>query len=134
MAGAVGIPDFGYFSKLFKRHIGISPREYKKCWINNALLLLLTCKYKCSTRKAPFQAAGDFTCQPGRELFIIYNSLFCYPISLPAIISLSTVITERLFLSSIAARIMPCDSTPHILRGARLVTTATFLPTISSGL
>jgi two-component system response regulator YesN len=30
VAGAVGIPDFGYFSKLFKRHIGISPREYKK--------------------------------------------------------------------------------------------------------
>lgn len=30
VAGAVDIPDFGYFSKLFKRHVGISPREYKK--------------------------------------------------------------------------------------------------------
>ena len=30
VAEAVGIPDFGYFSKLFKRHVGVSPREYKK--------------------------------------------------------------------------------------------------------
>ena len=27
---AVGISDFGYFSKLFKKYVGISPREYKK--------------------------------------------------------------------------------------------------------
>lgn len=30
VAEAVGIPDFGYFSKLFKKHVGVSPREYKK--------------------------------------------------------------------------------------------------------
>ena len=30
VADAVGISDFGYFSKLFKKHVGVSPREYKK--------------------------------------------------------------------------------------------------------
>ena len=30
VASAVGIPDFGYFSKLFRRYVGVSPREYKK--------------------------------------------------------------------------------------------------------
>lgn len=30
VAQAVGIPDFSYFSKDFKRQIGVSPREYKK--------------------------------------------------------------------------------------------------------
>lgn len=30
VAEAVGISDFGYFSKLFKKHVGVSPREYKK--------------------------------------------------------------------------------------------------------
>lgn len=30
VANAVGIPDFGYFSKLFRRSVGVSPREYKK--------------------------------------------------------------------------------------------------------
>lgn len=30
IASAVGIPDFGYFSKLFRRYVGVSPREYKK--------------------------------------------------------------------------------------------------------
>lgn len=29
VAETVGIADFGYFSKLFKKHIGVSPREYK---------------------------------------------------------------------------------------------------------
>jgi hypothetical protein len=44
-----------------------------------------------------------------------------YPISLPATISLSTVITERLSLSSMAASIIPCDSTPHILRDVEVL-------------
>ena len=30
VAASVGIHDFGYFSKLFKNHIGTSPSEYKK--------------------------------------------------------------------------------------------------------
>ena len=30
VSSAVGIPDFGYFSKLFRRFVGVSPREYKK--------------------------------------------------------------------------------------------------------
>ena len=30
VANAVGISDFGYFSKLFKKYVGVSPREYKK--------------------------------------------------------------------------------------------------------
>lgn len=30
VAGNVGISDFGYFSKLFKKYVGTSPREYKK--------------------------------------------------------------------------------------------------------
>ncbi len=30
VAEAVGIPDFGYFSKLFKKYVEVSPREYKK--------------------------------------------------------------------------------------------------------
>ncbi len=30
VAVAVGIPDFGYFSKQFKKYVGTSPREYKK--------------------------------------------------------------------------------------------------------
>lgn len=47
---------------------------------------------------------------------------------------LITVRTERLFSSSAAARIIPCDSTPQSLQGFKFVTTATFFPTISSGL
>lgn len=30
ISALVGIADFGYFSKLFKKHVGVSPREYKK--------------------------------------------------------------------------------------------------------
>lgn len=30
VASTVGISDFGYFSKLFKKYVGVSPREYKK--------------------------------------------------------------------------------------------------------
>ena len=30
VGAAVGISDFGYFSKLFKKYVGVSPREYKK--------------------------------------------------------------------------------------------------------
>lgn len=30
VAQSVGILDFGYFSKLFKKQVGVSPREYKK--------------------------------------------------------------------------------------------------------
>lgn len=30
VSSTVGISDFGYFSKLFKKYVGISPREYKK--------------------------------------------------------------------------------------------------------
>lgn len=30
IAGLVGIPDFGYFSKQFKKYVGVSPRDYKK--------------------------------------------------------------------------------------------------------
>ena len=30
VSSAVGIPDFGYFSKLFRRFVGVNPREYKK--------------------------------------------------------------------------------------------------------
>ena len=30
VAENVGIPDFGYFSKQFKKYVGVSPREYKK--------------------------------------------------------------------------------------------------------
>lgn len=68
---------------------------------------------------------------------LIFSNILCcsfYLISLPSIISLSTVRTERLFSSSAAARIIPCDSTPQSLQGFKFVTTATFFPTISSGL
>lgn len=30
VAGNVGISDFAYFSRIFKKHIGSSPNEYKK--------------------------------------------------------------------------------------------------------
>ncbi|MDX5627411.1 MULTISPECIES: arabinose operon transcriptional regulator AraC [unclassified Brenneria] len=32
IAQAVGYPDSRYFSRLFRHHYGISPREYKKCY------------------------------------------------------------------------------------------------------
>ena len=46
---------------------------------------------------------------------------------------LSTVNTERFPSSSLAARIIPSDTNPHNLAGFKLVITATFFPTISSG-
>ena len=30
VAGKVGIHDFGYFSRLFKKHVGCTPSQYKK--------------------------------------------------------------------------------------------------------
>ena len=41
--------------------------------------------------------------------------------------------SERRPAPSSAQRIMPSESTPHSLAGARFVTTTTFFPTISSG-
>lgn len=101
----------------------LSEKSRAKCFVQAQHFAPLSSGTACSFR---------MLCRPFVNKFSAKQQF--YPISLPAIMSLSTVITERLSLSSIAASIIPCDSTPHILRGARLVTTATFLPTISSGL
>lgn len=52
VAGAVGIPDSVIFRNFSRDTLASVHANTKKCWINNALLLLLTCKYKCSTRKS----------------------------------------------------------------------------------
>ena len=56
------------------------------------------------------------------------------PISLPGATSPSTVRRRRLPSGSSAQRSMPSETCPAILRGAKLATSTTVLPTRSSGL
>ena len=59
---------------------------------------------------------------------------FAQPISLPGATSPSTVSRRRLPSGSSAQRSIPSETCPAILRGAKLATSTTVLPTRSSGL